>query len=97
MEFPKSSLYSKTYDSNTDGLFSMANSNSVLVPWKFSDRPRKQIFIDILGKVSYFIMGCMLCIIIRIASPKQFLRVHSTYHYYIEDRKDIPKLYSFAS
>ena len=36
------------------------------------DSPRKQIFVDILGKFSYFIMKCMLCVLIRIASLRWF-------------------------
>ena len=38
----------------------------------------------------------MLCVFVRIASSKQFL-LHSTYHYFIEDRKYISKLSSFTS
>ena len=33
------------------------------------DSPRKQIFMDILGNFSYLNMKCMLCVLIRIASP----------------------------
>ena len=60
-------------------------------------RSRKQIFKDILRR--YFISWWkfMLCVLIRIVSSRQFYCIHSTYHYFIEDRKDIPKLSPFAS
>ena len=37
----------------------------------------------------------MLCVFIRIASSKRFKWVHSTYHYFTEDRKEI--LFLFVS
>ena len=42
-------------------------------------------------------MKYMLCVLIRIASRRRFLWVHTINHYYIEDRKNTPKLYPFAS
>ena len=38
----------------------------------------------------------MLFILIRIASSRLFLLVHSTYNYCVENRKDFPKLSPFA-
>ena len=38
----------------------------------------------------------MLCVLIRIASSRRFQWVYSTYHYFIEDGKDIPRLFSFV-
>ena len=65
------------------------------VPRKFSNNSRKQIFKAILGTFCAFYHECRLGVLIRIASLKRFLWVHSTYYLFI-DRKDNPKLFSFA-
>ena len=39
----------------------------------------------------------MLSVVFRIASWSQFLWVHATYHYFIEDWLDIPKVSHFVS
>ena len=39
---------------------------------------------------------CMFCVLIRIASSRRFYWVYLTNHYFINDRKDIPRLSQFA-
>ena len=39
----------------------------------------------------------MLCVLIRIASLRQFQWVHSTYNHCVENQKNFPKLSLFAS
>ena len=46
-------------DSNIDGSFTMANSNVFESLRNSLDSPRKQIFMDIFGNFSYFVMKCM--------------------------------------
>ena len=54
----------------TDGSFTM--DNLFLSPWKILLIAQEKKITDILGKFSYFIMKCMLCVLIRIASSRQF-------------------------
>ena len=68
----------------------MAESSSFLSPWEILPiTQEKQTFRDISRKC---IIKCMVCVLIRIASPRRFKCEHSSYHYFMEDRKDIPKL-----
>ena len=53
------------------------------------DSSSKQIFRDILGKCSYFIMKNVCCVY-SLESPHQ--SNSNEYTSFIEDRKDIPKL-----
>ena len=59
-------IQSNLDSSNTDGSFIMANSNSVLSPYKILPIALKNKY---LGEFSYFItkLYCMLCVLIRIA------------------------------
>ena len=55
---------------NTDGSFTMDDSNSFFSPYKFSSNSsRKQIFRDFFLILSW---NCMLCVLIRIASSRRF-------------------------
>ena len=54
--------------SNTDGLFTMANSNPFLSRYEILPITRKQIFKEIF----IFFRECMLCFLIRIASSRRF-------------------------
>ena len=51
------------------------------------------------GHVSSLLLSwkCILCVLIRTASSRRYLSEHSTYHYFIEDRKEIPEESPFAS
>ena len=64
------------------------------VPTKFFRSFKKT---NIQGEILILSRNCMLCVHIRIASSRRFYWVHSTYKYYVETRKDFPKLSLFAS
>ena len=57
------------YDSNTDGSFTVADSNAFFESLGNSSDNSKQIFRGIVGKFSYFII---LHELIRIASSRRF-------------------------
>ena len=80
-------LQSNLNSSNTNGSFFMAELNSFLSPYEIHPVAQENKY---LRKFSYFIMK-KLCVLIRI------IRVYSIYNYYVDDRKDFPKLSSFAS
>ena len=54
---------------NTDDSFTMANSNSFLSPLKILVIARENKY---FREIFVFIMKCMLCVLIRIASMRQF-------------------------
>ena len=62
-------LQSNLNSSNTDGSFTMANSNSFLSPYEILPLAQENKY---LGKFSYLSWNCMLCILIRIASSRRF-------------------------
>ena len=64
------SNFNSSNSSNTHGSFTMANSNSVFESLQNSyDNSRKRIFRDFFLILS---INCMLCVLIRIASLRQF-------------------------
>ena len=80
-------------DWNTDGSLTVADSNSVLSPSEILPIAKKNPP-NIWG---YFKgAGLFVCCVYLLESRRLFW-VHSTYHYFIEDGKDIPKLSPFAS
>ena len=91
-------IYQNIIGSNTDSSVSLDDSNSFSSTLGNSfHSSRKRIFRKFLRKFSYLSWKDMVCVLIRIASSKQFYWVHSTCHYCIEDQNDFPKLTQFAS
>ena len=72
--------------SNTDGSFTMANSNSFLSPYKILPIAQENKF---LRKFSYFFRE-IVCCVYSLESPHR-------YNHCVENRKDFPKLSLFAS
>ena len=90
----KSVLQSNFNVSNTDGSFTMAYLNSFLSPYGIFPVAQQNKY---WGTFSILLWNCMLCVLIRITSLRQFEWVHTTYHYFVEDRKHFHKLLPFAS
>ena len=86
-------LQSNLDSSNTDGSFTMANSNSFLSPYEILPIALKN---KIFGGIFLFYHK-IVCCMYSLESPQLFLWVHSTYNYCVENRKDFPKLSLFAS
>ena len=59
-------------------------------PGTSSDISRKQLFMQSLGKFSNFILKCH-------QNRLDLKKAHSTYHHFIQARKDIPISSLFAS
>ena len=76
--------------SSTDGSFTVDDSNSFFFQslQSSSNSSRKQI-LRVFLLLSWH---CMLCVLIRIASSRRFLWVHSTFNRCVENRKDFPNL-----
>ena len=72
--------------SNTDGSFTVDDSNSFFSLYKILPIAQENKY---LGIFSIILWNCMLCVLIRIAS--------SIYNHCVETRKDFPKLSLFAS
>ena len=83
-------LQSNPDGSNTDGSFTMANSNSFLSLRNSSNSSRKQIFKEI-----FLFYREIVCCVYSLESPHR--GVYTTYNHCIENRKDFPKLSLFAS
>ena len=81
-------------DTNTDGSFTWL-IKLVCVSLGCSSGKWKDVFVDILKKSSREYLSCVF--LLESTSSRQFLWVHSTYHYFIPDRKDIPKFSPFVS
>ena len=79
--------------SNTDGLFTMANSNSFLSPYEILPVAQEKKY---LGNFLYFIMKLYVVYIHENCLIEAILK-YLTYHYCIKYQKDFPKLSPFAS
>ena len=62
-------LQSNLNTSNTDGSFTMANTNSFLSHYEILPITQENKY---LGKFSISSWNCMLCVLIRIASSRRF-------------------------
>ena len=62
-------IQSNLNSSNTDGSFTVANSNSFLSPYEILPLAQENKY---LGKFSYFIMKLYVCELIRIALSRRF-------------------------
>ena len=71
LQDPRSPIFiqSNLNSSNTDGSFTMANSNSFLSPYEILPLVQKNKY---SGKFLILLWNCMLCVLIRIASMRWF-------------------------
>ena len=71
-------IQSNLNSSNTDGSFTMADSNSFLSPYEILPTTLENKY---LRKFSFLSWNCMLCVLHRIASMRRFYGEHTTNNY----------------
>ena len=91
---PKLSLQSSLDGSNTDGSFTMANSNSFLSPYEILPIAQEKI----IFKEIFLFYREIVCCAYSLESPRRGdSNEYTPYNHCVENRKDFPKLSLFAS
>ena len=86
-------MHSYLDSSNTDGSFTLADSNTFLFLRTSSDSSRKQIFMEI-----FFLFQEIVCCVYSLETPLRCDSNEHTQHIIIvEDKKYFPELSPFAS